>query len=378
MDIDFKRLLRGFYEAERLPRDFSENRAVPDFAFNILNTMGLLYKPVVDENYLSNDGQKPKWRYGKPFSACLTHDVDDVSAFSFKQSFRAIQSPFNGLSKVNQKVEKLERIVKNTIKSALIGFKNDPFHCFERLLSIEKKFDAKSTFFFWPGWSNVKKHHHTDCIYELHDRLLFDGQKCSVAEMMREIKHQGWEIGLHPSWYAFNDVDELKRQKEALEKALKSSIHSVRQHYLHYDIRKTPRTHSEAGFKYDSTLGFNNNVGFRFGTCYPWNLWDLKIEKKLPIIEIPLIIQDTALLSSKKGMGLDSAMALDYIILIADRVKEVGGALTLLWHPNEMINPHFVTVYKKSLAYLKKQNCWLSSIQEIGNWWLKQQITADD
>jgi len=112
------------------------------------------------------------------------------------------------------------------------------------------------------------------------------------------------EIGLHPTWYSYNDVDELKRQKEALEKALDHEIVSVRQHYLHYDIRVTPAVHAAAGFKYDSTLGFNDNIGFRFGTCYPWHLYDLKAEKELPIMEIPLIIQDGAMLNPDKGGGL--------------------------------------------------------------------------
>ena len=93
--------------------------------------------------------------------------------------------------------------------------------------------------------------------------------------MIREIDRQGWEIGLHSSWYSFDDVDELKRQKEALESALGHEVISIRQHYLHYDIRVTPVVQAAAGFKYDSTLGFNDNVGFRFGTCYPYHLYDL-------------------------------------------------------------------------------------------------------
>ncbi len=251
--IDDKKLLNGFYEAQLLPQDFPENSAVPGFAYNILNLMGLLYRPVVDENYLSNNGQKPKWPHGKPFAACLTHDVDDVSAYSLKQSLRAFRSPFNGLSKSTYKAMRINRLTKDVIKSAWLGFRKDPFHCYERWLEMEREFGAKSTFFFWPGWSNVRKRHHTDCKYELYDKIVFEGQTCAVAEMIQKIHRQGWEIGLHPSWHAFNDVDELKRQKEALETALENSIHSVRQHYLHYDIRNTPRAHSEAGFKYDST-----------------------------------------------------------------------------------------------------------------------------
>lgn len=46
--------------------------------------------------------------------------------------------------------------------------------------------------------------------------------------MILEIDRQGWEIGLHPSWYSFDDADELKKQKDALEKALGHDIVSVR------------------------------------------------------------------------------------------------------------------------------------------------------
>ena len=116
-------------------------------------------------------------------------------------------------------------------------------------------------------------------MYELTDPVIFDNQRCTVAEMIREIDRQGWEIGLHPSWYSFDDADELKRQKDSLEKALGHEIVSIRQHYLHYDIRVTPAVHAAARFKYDSTLGFNDNVGFKFGTCYPYHLYDLKVKE---------------------------------------------------------------------------------------------------
>lgn len=373
MKLDHTKLIRGEYEAERLPADFSEKNRVPDYAFNVLNMLGLLYTPIVDEAHLSQAGRKPEWPKNKPFAACLTHDVDDVSAYSFKQALRALRSPFNGLSNPVRKAERLERLIKTTITSTLLGFRKDPFHCYERWLNIEKKFKAKSTFFFWPGWSNVQKHHHTDCNYEMQDRILFDGQKCNVAEMMQEIHRQGWEIGLHPSWHAFNDVDELKRQKAALENALDCQIESVRQHCLHYDIRSTPRVQADAGFKFDSTLGFNDNIGFRFGTCYPFRLFDLQTQKQLTVVEIPLIIQEVAMLSTIKGMRIDAKMAYRYVIQLAKAVEAVGGVLTLLWHPNEIIREESVRLYSQILAYLRGRNCWISSVREIGNWWVKLQ-----
>jgi peptidoglycan/xylan/chitin deacetylase (PgdA/CDA1 family) len=368
MTIDFNKLIKGYYEAEKLT-DFASDTSVPDFAYNILNKMGLLYEPIVDQAYISENKQTPEWPEGKPFAVCLTHDVDLVSHFSLRQSLRPFRSPFNGLHVSRDKLGRLSRIGFKALQACINQFFRDPLHCYERWLNIEKDFDTKSTFFFWPGWSNVQKHHYTDCQYDLDDRILFDGQKCTVTEMIQEIHRREWEIGLHPSWYTYNDADELKRQKEALEISIGSPIDSVRQHYLHYDIRSTPRAHWEAGFKYDSTLGFNDNIGFRFGTCYPWNLYDFKTTKMLPIVEIPLIIQDVSMLSPKKGLRLNWQAAFDYIVLIAERVKEVGGVLTLLWHSNEIINSEYVGLYKKSLQYLKRQNCWMTTLREVGNWW---------
>ncbi len=371
MDLDLKKLLKGRYEAERLPKDFSPERIVPDFAFNVLNPRGLLYRPVVDEDYRQNGGQKPQWPEDKPFAVCLTHDVDDVSYFSFRQFLRPFTTPFSGLQNTQDKLKRLFNLGFNILRACKNQFSNDPLHCYERWLKIEEEFGAKSTFFFWPGWKNVTKHHTTDPIYDLNDRVAFNGNKCTVGEMIQEIHRRGWEIGLHASWYAYNDVDELKRQKDALEKAVGYPVYSIRQHYLHYDIRITPRAHSAAGFRYDSTLGFNDNIGFRFGTCYPWKLFDLGSKKELPILEIPLIAQDMAMLNPSKGMRIDSKMALRYMLLIIKEVEKVGGVLTLLWHPNEIINRESWMLYRKILNYLREKNAWITSLQKVGGWWLR-------
>ncbi len=371
MTIDYKKLLSGFYEAERLPLYLSEDSPVPDFAYNILNAMGLLYRPIVDEVYLSKYKQTPEWPGGKPFAVCLTHDVDDVSYLSLRQSLRPFTAPFSGLHITRDKIKRLLNLGFNTLRAISNPFINDPLHCYERWLKIEEEYGAKSTFFFWPGWKNVRKHHAKDPTYDLNDRVIFDGNDGTVAEMIREIHHRGWEIGLHPSWYSYKDADELKVQKEALEKALGDPVHSIRQHCLHYDIRFTPRVHAAAGFKYDSTLGFNNNIGFRFGTCYPWKLQDIESKTELPILEIPLIVQDMAMLNPSKGMSINSKMALHYVQIISEEVEKVGGVLTLLWHPNEIINRESWKLYQKLLCYLREKNAWITSLQEVGSWWLK-------
>lgn len=367
--IDYKSLLKGRYEAERLPKDFSPERIVPDFAFNVLNPFGLLYRPVVDEAHLAAGGAKPVWPEGKPFAVCLTHDVDLVTLYSQRQVCRAGAQALRQAKSWIQKTKAALAFGRDCAATSLRKGATDPLHCYERWLEVEAAVGARSTFFFWPGWGSVGKHHPSDCSYELTDRVAFDGQKCTVAEMIREIARRGWEIGLHPSWYSFDNAEEMKRQKAAMETALGHDVVSVRQHFLHYDIRVTPRIQAEAGLRYDSTLGFNDNVGFRFGTCYPWRLYDLQADEELPIVEVPLIIQDGALLNPAKGMRLDEDTAFQYVVQITEAVERVGGVLTLLWHPNSIANPGWFDLYLKTLILLKAKNAWFASITEVGNHW---------
>nr|CBX31657.1 hypothetical protein N47_E51690 [uncultured Desulfobacterium sp.] len=365
MNIDYNKLLQGRYEAEFLPNDFSPERIVPDFGFNILNRLGLLYRPIVDENYLAQGGKKPVWPEGKPFAVCLTHDVDHVTLHSLKQSIR---SRSTRLLNATDRLKTLQVGIgygKDVIKASMHINKKDPLHCYERWLDAEASIGARSTFFFWPGWSHVTKKHISDCEYDLSDMILFAGRKMSVSEMIKEIDRQGWEIGLHPSWYSFDNLNELKKQKDALERVLGHDIVSVRQHYLHYDIRVTPKIHDEAGFAYDSTLGFNDNVGFRFGTCYPWKLYNLQQEAQLNIVEVPLIVQEGAMLRRDKGLRLDNITSFKYVKQITESVKNVGGVLTILWHPTAIMNQDWWGLYSAVLEYLKGENAYIGSIAEI-------------
>jgi len=376
MNIDYQKLIQGRYEVERLPADFSRVRIVPDFAFNVLNPLGLLYRPVADEHFLENGGKRPVWPEGKPFAVCLTHDVDIVSLYSQRQIIRGRKAQLSMADTASKKIKSLLGFGVDLCRMAKHHGMKDPLFCYERWIEVEKEVGAHSTFFFWPGCKSITKPHHTDCAYELDDHIIFDNQRCTVTEMMQEIDRMGWDIGLHPSWYSFDDADALKRQKDAVEKALGHEIVSVRQHYLHYDCRVTPKTQADTGFKYDSTLGFNDNVGFRFGTCYPYFLYDLKADKELPIMEIPLIMQDVAMLNPSKGMRLDGATAFHYVIHLAACVEEFGGVFTLLWHPSHIIKPGWWNLYIRILKCLQPRKPWFASVREIGEWWGKKSIKA--
>ncbi|KHE90869.1 MAG: hypothetical protein SCABRO_03398 [Candidatus Scalindua brodae] len=145
LPIDYQRLLKGYYEAERLPRDFSPERIVPDFSFNVLNPMGLLYKPVVDDNFLENGGKKPIWPNDREFAVCLTHDVDLVSLYSLKEFTRA---RWKGVSGNKSALKRFKNILGMGMDRLRYKGIKDPLHCYEKWLNVEADMNAHSTFFF--------------------------------------------------------------------------------------------------------------------------------------------------------------------------------------------------------------------------------------
>lgn len=250
--------------------------------------------------------------------------------------------------------------------SSLTTGRSRSSHPFDRWLDIEESFGVRSTFFFPPSRTNQP--HVTDPVYRYGDEFRFEGERYTVREFINDLDARGWEVGLHPTWNSYDDVDELQHQKNQLESAVGNQVASVRQHYLHYDIRRTPKVHDQVGFKYDSTLGFTGNVGFRFGTSYPWALYDQKAEEHLDILEIPLIAQDTNLFDEKQLGVISNDVALQYIDDLADTVSTVSGVLTLNFHPGRTSEERF-ELYERILRRLQERGAWFATISEVGRRW---------
>ena len=346
-----------------------KNNKVPDFAFSAVNFSGDLYNPVIDQIWIDQKSEKPKWPDNKPYAVCITHDVDVITLRSKRENIHRIKHVFKTWSQQKTKqnliitFESLENIMKSMFSN------RGPNHRIEDWLTVEQEVGARATFFFAPEF--VLKSHFTDCCYRYDDKLRFEGKKITVADLMRELKSRGWEIGLHPSWFSYNSVDEMKYQKAQVEEVLGCEIVSVRQHFLHFDNKITPSVQAAAGFKYDSTLGFNDNIGFKRGTSFAYPFVNLVNNDTLPVWEIPLIIQDGAMFHPKKGMQLDQKTALEYIQLLAEKVKSVGGILTLLWHPNANADEISWQTFQETLSMLKKDNPWFATVREVGDWWRK-------
>ncbi len=381
LPADLAALVLGLHETDPTCFDCRGNK---DFQYNPLFWSGQILEPVVNQWLATEVRQRPRegktfkpnplWPQDKDFAVCLTHDVD-VAGFIPMRWVRQI--------KRNVKARPRGKIWDRRLLTSLSGLgidllslllETDRDSLFDPWLELEQKYGFRSTFFFFPD--KPSRYHERDGhVYRHHDPINFAGQELTVSEVMRELDHRGWEVGLHGTFYSFDDAQELKKQKEQVEHSLGREIVSIRQHCLHFDITKTPQAQSQAGFKYDTTFGSNRIIGFRNGLALPFQHYDLVKDKPLPILQIPLHIQDGALLR-QNNLDLSPDIALKRSKELIDKVERVNGLVTLLWHPNLCQNrkfPGWFWVYEELLKYISRKNAWVAPVAQVGAWWQKHQ-----
>jgi hypothetical protein len=175
----------------------------------------------------------------------LTHDVDRIKK-TYQYLTHALSNLKNG--KWNNSFYQLFSI-----------FQKETYFNFPLLIEDEKKLGVKSTFFF------------------LHETLKFDLfsinnwhlslgryslQENKIREVILWLDKNGWEIGLHGSYMSYNNYELMKSEKQLMESILNHSVTGIRQHHLQM-CNETWTIQKQCGFHYDSSFGFNFEIGFK-------------------------------------------------------------------------------------------------------------------
>jgi hypothetical protein len=190
----------------------------------------------------------------------------------------------------------------------------DPNWRFREILRRER---ASSTFFVLAGHNDP----HDGAAPERYDELR--------PLLVDTIRDAGGEVGLHASYTAADDPGRLAQEKAALE-AIAGPVAGHRYHYLRADPH---RNVANLPFRYDTTLGFPDAVGFRAGIARPFHPWDFEHDKPADVLEIPLAAMD-ATLAEERYLGLSARRAEPRLMALLDWAAANGGAFAILWHPD--------------------------------------------
>lgn len=301
-------------------------------------------RPIVSEFLLKN-GFTTQYKDDKKFALVISHDIDDI----YVRWSHILKSFFSIIKFKNI------RSFKYLFKGKLYK-KKSPYLNFEKIIQLEKKYNATSSFYFLAS---------SDDIF---------GYKYHLREIENELKNiidNDCEIGLHVGYHAYNDIEKIKREKEQLENVIGSKIIGTRNHLLRFKVPDTWEKLSKAGIKYDTSFQYHNMNGFRNGMCHPFNPYNLKTESIIDIVEIPLIIQDMTFLLYT---NYNTEEIWHKIKKIIDLVKKNRGVMTVLWHnwvfsfPTSyagLFDNNWTKLYEKILKYCYKKNAWITNTKDL-------------
>ncbi|MFQ5905153.1 MAG: polysaccharide deacetylase family protein [bacterium] len=277
--------------------------------------------------------RKMEWPAAQPYCVSLTHDVDRVAKWRGRAILKGILA-----GKGREVLFSIQRI------------NSDPYWNFDLITGLEGERGVGSSFYFF-AFREKNPGGRYDCEY--------------VRALLRQLSADGYEIGLHGSYESMEDGGRLIAEKSRLANAAGDRISGIRQHYLRLKVPETIRSMEEAGFDYDASVGFSDRVGFRASMCLPYHLYDFDNSRPFGILEVPISVMDTPLLTRGEEARED-------LRHMAERVRASRGVLSVIWHQRSFDDDDFPgmgRLYEWFLDLVSADRPFFASHKELCTWW---------
>jgi hypothetical protein len=319
------------------------------YAASVQHQYGFVTRPLVNYyfdmlrsavEYVTGQPLAPRrWARGAPFATFITHDVDTLHS-AWKAPAKAALQRRDWL-----------RFGKLLVRHCALP---DAWNNLELVRQTVAEHGAKSTFFF------LANHHQAPNGTPNADYRL---SSPNVRRHIRALTQQGSELAVHGSIGTSTDGQRLQRERARLPGVVAGN----RFHYLSWEPRRTPALLDQAGFAYDSTLGFAEHFGFRNSYCLPFQPFDFERGQPCNFIEIPLNVMD-ATLHHPHYLQLAPPEILPALRPMFQEIERFGGVCTLLWH-NDHFDPTNETTGPRQFAelmqYLRSRNTAFVNGQDI-------------
>ena len=301
---------------------------------------------------------------GYQFVVCLTHDIDQpgIRQHRFDRTilgflYRALLGSCIHFCKRRRSLKFVGRnwLAALSLPLVYLGLARDFWSRFDRYLEIEHGFP--STFFLIARKGDPGH----DCEGRTSAARAAKYGLSDIRDQIQCLSAAGSEIGLHgiDAWFG---VNQGRSELDAIRQATGIESSGVRMHWLFF-AEDSPSRLEEAGFRYDSTLGYNETIGYRAGTTQVFKPLGVK-----HLSELPMHIMDTALfLPSRMNLSFKKAKEIIHTLL-AD-FDRFGGALTVNWH-DRSIAPERLwdDAYVDLLEECKGKGVWFAKADDAVSW----------
>jgi hypothetical protein len=240
-----------------------------------------------------------------------------------------------------------------------LGLARDPWSPFEQYTAAED--DLRSTFFVIPFRGRTG----LNVTSPVASRRAAPYDVDDIADWIRRLEQLEFEVAVH-GIDAWCSTAHGRQELERVAALTGDGDVGVRMHWLCYD-EETPARLEAAGYAYDSTCGYNDAVGFKAGTAQVFR--PLETTR---LLELPMHIQDMALLSPKR-LGLDEGEAAHRCRRIAQLVEAHGGVLTILWHERSLApERQWDEFYERLLEMLRERRTWFATAGDVVRWFRRR------
>lgn len=311
---------------------------------------------------------------GYRFIACLTHDVDHPSiarhrfdhtmfGFLYRAVFGSLFKAATGRIPARQLLTNWVAALK--LPFVYLGLAKDFWQEFDRYPKLEG--GPCSSFFIIPfkddpGSSDrgpAPKHRASG--YRATD----------IAGQIQALQAAGCEIGLH-GIDAWRDSSKGREELAEIRRITGMPEIGVRMHWLYFD-QQSPVTLERAGADYDSTVGYNETIGYRAGTTQVY-----KPLETTRLLELPLHIMDTALFYPSR-LSLSHGEARKRVGCVIDNAVRFGGSVTVNWHDRSIAPERcWGDFYVELVDELKSKGAWFATAAETVAWFRKRRAATFD
>jgi hypothetical protein len=309
---------------------------------------------------------------GFTFIVCLTHDVDhagirnhkfDHTMFGFL--YRAI---IGSVLELFRGRKTLKHVAVNwmaafSLPLVHLGLAKDFWMQCDRYVDIEK--GLTSTFFVIPRKADPGRGRDGPAPPKRATRY----DVSEIRDQIGRLLTAHCEIGLH-GIDAWQDETKGRTELEEIRRVTGASEHGVRMHWLFFD-EQSPAMLEKAGFSYDSTVGYNETIGYRAGTTQAFK--PLGVER---ILELPMHIMDTALFYPAY-LNLYPKEARIVVAPLIENAARFGGVLTVNWHDRSIAPERlWEEAYVNLLADLKEKRAWFATANQAVSWFRKRRTAV--
>src|SRR5439155_560809 len=303
---------------------------------------------------------------GHNFIVCLTHDVDHFAianhkcdhtmfGFLYRASIGSVFDLLRGRKSRRQVARNWLAIL--SLPLVYLRLVSDFWSKLERYLEL----DRASSFFIIPKKGEAGTASNGARLARRAVRYDLLELQASVSKILAH----GGEIGLH-GIDAWRDTAEARKEREQIQALTRTAEVGVRMHWLFFDSESAGKL-DEAGFSYDSTVGYNETVGYRAGTTQAFRPFGTK-----RLLELPLHIMDTALFYPAH-LNLSPKQAMMRVSGMVDDLRQFGGVLMVNWH-DRSIAPERLwdDFYAELVDKFGSAGAWFCTAAEAAQWFRRR------